>query len=123
MAYNHAAIPVVDMEATKAFYILLGFEYFREWKKPEENLEAQVLDKDGFILELVYSPSNKLLEPPAIVEPRHTGISVTDLNKILNDLEARGIKILKPITKGVSIKEFAFVADPSGNVVELVVEK
>lgn len=123
MAYNHAAVPVVDMEATKAFYILLGFDYFREWKKPTENLEAQVLVKDEFYLELVYSPSNTLLETPAIVEPRHTGVSVTDLKRTLEDLGSRGIRILKPVTRGVSIKEFAFVADPSGNVVELVVER
>ena len=31
--------------------------------------------------------------------------------------------ILKPITNGVSIKEFCFVADPNGNVIELLVEK
>jgi len=33
-----------------------------------------------------------------------------------------GKAILKPITKGVSMKEFAFIGDPNGFPVELVIE-
>lgn len=122
MSYNHTAISVVDREKTQAFYEQLGFTKFREWKKPAENLEAVVMRKDNFLLELVYSTKNKVLAPPDPVESRHIGLSISDLQDTLSQLQAQGVRVLKPITKGVTVKEFAFVTDPSGNVVELLVE-
>lgn len=84
---------------------------------------AVVLEKDGFILELVHHPSHQVLAQPAIIESKHVGITVAKLASLLHELERDETPILKPITKGVSVEEFCFIADPSGNVVELVVEK
>jgi catechol 2,3-dioxygenase-like lactoylglutathione lyase family enzyme len=121
--YHHTAIPVIDLEESQSFYERLGFVKLREWNKPEEELSAVVIQKDGFTLELIYHPTHQVLIPSPITESRHIGISVPELENLLTELEDDGVTILKPITKGVSVKEFCFIADPSGNVIELVVEK
>ena len=84
-----------------------------------QGLEAAVLENDtGTMVELVYHPSNGDLLFPQIIEVLHIGMSVPAIAPFL-----AGKEILKPITKGVSIKEFAFIRDPAGFPVELVVEK
>ena len=115
----HFAIPVKDLEASRKFYESLGLQYVRNWKKPDQELEAVVLENDtGTRVELVYHPSNNEVLFPQIIEVLHVGISVPEIEPILE-----GKEVLKPITKGVSVKEFAFIRDPSGFPVELVVEK
>ena len=64
--------------------------------------------------------------PPVFVatilpELFHIGFAVADIQLVLNRLP--DIQLIKPITPGVSVKEFAFIRDPSGLPVELVVEK
>ena len=120
--YHHTAIPVIDLEESQSFYEGFGFVKLREWNKPEEQLSAVVLEKDGFTLELIYHPTHQVLIPSPVIESRHIGVSVPELENMLAELEEEGVTVLKRITKGVSVKEFCFVADPNGNVVELLVE-
>ena len=95
----------------------------REWNKPEEKISAVVLEKDGFALELIHHPTHQALIPLPVIESRHIGVSVPELTGLLQELQENGVTVLRPITPGVSVKEFCFVADPSGNIVELLVEK
>lgn len=121
--YNHTAIPVVDLQESQEFYEILGLTKFREWKKPEQDLHAIVMKTtSGFILELVYSPTNQVLLPSPVFAAYHIELSVPNLDLLLTSLQDIGITILQEATEGVSVKEFAFVENPSGNVVELVVE-
>lgn len=115
----HFAIPVKDLEGSRKFYESLGLQYVRNWEKPEQELEAVVLENEqGTRVELVYHPQNSAVLFPQIIEVLHIGLSVSAIEPLLE-----GKEILKPITKGVSIKEFAFIRDPNGFPVELVVEK
>jgi len=115
----HFAIPVKDLEISKKFYESLGLNFVRTWEKPEQELEAVVLENDtGTRVELVYHPSNGDVLFPQIVEVLHMGLSVSSIEPLL-----QGKEVIKAITKGVSIKEFAFIRDPNGFPVELVVER
>ena len=120
--YHHAAIPVIDLEKSQSFYERFGFVKLRDWSKPTEELSAVVLEKDSFILELICHPTHQVLIPSPVIESKHIGISVPELENLLAVLKEEGVAVLKPITKGVSVKEFCFIADPNGNVVELLVE-
>ena len=120
--YHHTAIPVIDLEESQSFYERFGFVKLRGWNKPDEQLDAVILEKDSFMLELIYHPAHQVLIPSPVIESRHIGISLPEIENLLAELEEEGVTVLKPITKGVSVKEFCFIADPNGNVLELLVE-
>ena len=84
--YNHVALPVVSLSESHAFYEALGFEKLRTWQKSDQQIEALVMqNKDGFILELVHHPDNRLLERSHIIAANHIGLSVTNLHKTLEE--------------------------------------
>ena len=94
---------------------------FNQWEKPEKELKAVWMrDKSGSKIELIYHPTNQNIVFPKIVEVLHLAITVTDLEKELNELGKAGIKPVVPLTKGVSVKQFAFIKDPNGFPIELV---
>lgn len=118
---NHIAIPVKNLEKSKAFYENFGFKVFNQWEKPlQKKMAFQMKDKSNFIIELVYHPDHKHIKYSEIPRTLHVGIAVKNLSRIVNKLQKEGIKITVPITKGVSVKQFAFVKDPNGFSVELL---
>ena len=87
-------------------YLILG-------KKKNQKLKALWLqDRNGYRIELVYHPENKNLDFPKIIEVQHLGIGVENLEEKIKELQKEGIEIVVPITKGVSVKYFAFIKDP-----------
>ena len=77
-------------------------------------------DKSGYKIELIYHPTNRDLDFPKVIEVQHLGIAVTNLEDKIRELQKEGIEIVVPITKGVSVKQFAFIKDPNGFSIELV---
>lgn len=120
--YNHTAILAKDLKASREFYERLGMAVLREWKKPSEQLAGVVMQhSNGMILELIHHPEFDHLALPVLPELLHIGFSVANIAETLDKLG--DVEIIKPLTPGVSVKEFCFVRDPSGFPVELVVEK
>jgi len=118
---NHISIPVKNLEQSKNFYQRLGFEVFNSWEKPSQKLKALWMqDKSGYKIELIYHPDNKGLEFPEIIEVHHLGIAVTNLEKKIKELQKEGIELVIPTTKGITVKQFAFIKDPNGFSIELV---
>lgn len=120
--YNHVAIPVLDLTESEEFYEKLGLKRIKEWNKPEEDLSSVVMEKEGFILELVFHPTNKFIVDSPVRETRHLGFSVPELPLLLAELREEGIKVIQEPKAGKSVKEFAFIEDPNGYGIELVVE-
>jgi len=95
----HFAIPVEDLQVSREFYESLGLTYVGDWQKPDQELEAVVLENQaGTRIELVYHPTNEDIALPRIAEVLHVGFSVTNIEPLL-----AGKDILKPITKGVDL--------------------
>lgn len=118
---NHFAIPVKDLEKSKKFYEILGFEVFNHWERPTKVLKALWMkDKSGYKIELIYHPSNENLEFSKIPEAQHLAIAVSNIETMLEKLQKKGIEIVIPLSKGITVKYFAFVKDPNGFSVELV---
>jgi len=120
--YNHTAIPAKDLEASRDFYTKLGLVEFRTWDKPDQQLSAIVMrhPTTGTVIELVYHPDNAKITLPSLTAVLHIGFEVADIESIF---AAGNFDIIQPITPGVSVKEFAFIRDPNGFPVELVVQK
>ncbi|NQV00396.1 MAG: VOC family protein [Parcubacteria group bacterium] len=118
---NHIAIPVKNLEESKKFYEKLGFRLYNQFEKPKENLKAYCIkNKSNFKIELIYHPENEKIKFPKLPEILHIGIEVKNLGKKLKRLKENNIKVIKPITKGVTVKHFTFIEDPNGFSVELL---
>lgn len=118
---NHIAVPVKKMKESKLFYEKLGFKVFNQWKKPDQKLKAfWMKDERGNLVELIYHPDNENIKFSKIPEVQHFGIGVKNLTGLVNKLKKEKINLIIPITKGVSIKKFAFIKDPNGYNIELL---
>lgn len=116
----HIAIPAKNLKASIAFYQALGFSVEQQYHKPDSELHITrvSLGKD-FVLELMSDPETKNMSFDHQPELQHIGIAVNNLEQTMVKLQEIGAVILKPITDGVAVKRYAFVADPSGFPVEL----
>ncbi|MFH0853243.1 MAG: VOC family protein [bacterium] len=116
----HFAIPTKDLDKSRSFYEMLSFRYQDKWAKPDQDLSAYWLESDeGVRIELVHKPGFEYQQPENIPELLHLSFPVESLADEIDKWQDRGVRILKPITKGVSVKQFAFIEDPSGFPIEL----
>ncbi len=119
---THFAVPVKNLEKSKLFYEKLGFKVFAQWEKPNQNLKAIKMRSDEYNchIELVHHADNDAFLLPKMVEVLHIGLQVSNIETKLKKLEGEGTIPIVPITKGVSVKQFAFLRDPNGFPIELV---
>ncbi len=120
---NHVGLRVRDLEASRAFYEKLGFEFIVGPIGPEP--VAVMLHPSGVNINFILNASegaskeNLLMDVPE----KHTGfthiaLEITDRSEVVEHLERVGI----PITETVELPDgtiFFFVRDPDGNVIEL----
>jgi predicted enzyme related to lactoylglutathione lyase len=59
------------------------------------------------------------LQPPNGNEPPHVSVEVSDIRSFVDELQARGVNVVQPVTKQ-DFGDSALIADPSGNIVSLV---
>ena len=120
---NHVGLRVRELEASRAFYEKLGFEFIVGPIGPEP--VAVMLHPSGVNINFILNASegaskeNLLMDVPE----KHTGfthiaLEITDRSEVVERLEKVGI----PITETVELPDgtvFFFVRDPDGNVIEL----
>ncbi len=120
---NHVGLRVRDLEASRAFYEKLGFEFIVGPIGPEP--VAVMLHPSGVNINFILNASegaskeNLLMDVPE----KHTGfthiaLEITNRSQVVEHLEKVGI----PITETVELPDgtvFFFVRDPDGNVIEL----
>ncbi len=120
---NHVGLRVRDLEASRAFYEKLGFEFIVGPIGPEP--VAVMLHPSGVNINFILNASegaskeNLLMDVPE----KHTGfthiaLEITDRSEVVEHLQKVGISI----TETVELSDgtvFFFVRDPDGNVIEL----
>jgi len=125
IGFEHIGTTSRDLDRTIAFYCdLLGFRLVL--RKPQASGELAFLDAGGGMLE-VFAPATAITPardvPPAEAGMRHLTLAVTNVDTMVNQLEAAGVEIIERPRNAHNtelIKRVAFVRDPDGIIVELM---
>jgi len=130
MKGNHVALRVPDLETSKNWFVeKLDFRVIHEW--PFGDLQLAYLapaNDDNFWVEILgggtpgeqpnYADLNESLHPAGY---HHFCINIDDMDATLAELRKRGVTIVaEPFELDVIGRRLAFIADPWGNLVELV---
>ena len=109
LGVHHVSINVADVDAAVAFYTdVLGFEQRDD--RPDFPFAGAWLNAGGQQLHLIQG------DVPAS-NGQHFAVHVADIAATVAELRARGEHVSDP--KPVGTGQQAFVADPSGNLVEI----
>jgi len=122
-AIHHVAIICSNYQVSKKFYSeILGFKILQETYRKERDsykLDLQVAHS-GSQIELFSFPN----PPPRVSRPeaqglRHLAFSVSDIEKEVSTLNAKGISTEPIRVDEITGKRFTFFADPDGLPLEL----
>jgi len=127
MRADHVAFRVADLDSAIGFYTrALGLTLLNQ-QVDRENKEAfAFLDLDGYRIELLVTLDERgepvPYEPPLPTEPfcPHFAVSVNDLDAKLDEIVKNGATHIKGPMEMPGIVAWAYVADPYGNVIELM---
>ncbi len=119
----HAALNVKDLDRSLAFYSgILGFpEMLRLHKDDGSTWLVYLRITDDQYLELF--PGAEEDRAPKSWHANgvtHICLSVADIEKIVGNLTARGVKLIVPLKDGADGNRQAWIADPDGNRIELM---
>lgn len=127
--FNHVAISVKDMKKSIEFYKKFGFKEYKAWEAEDESIKINMLKLNNIMLEMFcYKEYTKLPETAKmtatdlpIIGTKHFALGVKDINEakeflIQNELVQDEIKI----TRGRLGKNYFFIKDPNGILVEII---
>jgi methylmalonyl-CoA/ethylmalonyl-CoA epimerase len=128
---HHYAISVKDLKATSDWYSeMFGFVIEREFGFPDLGVEiVHLTHPTGIRIELLHSTiqsasPDRLKDAFGAINTlgsKHIGLQVTDIQKVSNDLKAKGVKFLHELTRvepaGVTN---LWILDNEGNQIEIV---
>ncbi len=129
---DHTAMSVSDMDASITFYTKLGFEKTQHWQAEDESLSIVMLKKDGTYLELFCYQSHEPLPESAksvatdllVNGTKHYALHTADLEKAIAYLLAENVIKERPeIKTGRLGRNYFFIPDPDGIMVEIICEK
>jgi len=125
---NHVAISVVNMEKSIEFYKKFGFKEFKSWKAEDESIKITMLKLNEVVLEIFnYKDYIKLPETAKttatdlpVIGTKHFALGVENIQ------EAKKFVLENKICESVDIKtgrlgkEYFFINDPDGILVEII---
>jgi catechol 2,3-dioxygenase-like lactoylglutathione lyase family enzyme len=126
LAFHHVALSVGDLDAAAYWYReVLGLRDVVEYPVGDGG-RAVMLERDGFAVEVFWSPGSRPRVPPA--DPvaalaqrglTHVALLVADVTATYEELRRRGVTFVVPPTEYVEGVPVAFFRDPEGNLFEL----
>lgn len=130
-AIHHAAISVLDMTESLAFYEQFGFTTKLHWKDPEGRLEIAHLKLADTFLEIFchreQTPAPETAAALATDLPRigvkHFALQVASIEEAKDFVESRGIAAGVDVQEGRTGVRYFFIKDPSGILVEFVEDR
>jgi catechol 2,3-dioxygenase-like lactoylglutathione lyase family enzyme len=118
---DHVGLMVTDMDAAIAWYCdVLGCSVRDVWANDETGMRWAHIAYGDVPIELVFRPGLEP-RPAAAAGFHHIAVQVDDCAATVADLEARGVEIVFPPSYFERHDmDWAFIADPSGNVLEIL---
>lgn len=113
---HHFGMMTDDLEKSVKSFESMGFKIYKRFTMP--GIKAAMLKKDGAGIEF-FEFENPKGEFESKIK-RHTAFVSDDLEKDVEKFVSSGYEITVPIAEGLIVKRRAFVADKSGNSIELL---
>ncbi len=132
ISLNHVGISVPDFDASvKWYHDMFGFKLLRKMHQAENpDMDFGIIQRGNVRIELFQVVKGKPLpdyrsDPTAdlyVHGVKHFAFQVKNIKKVLAELEAKGVKVSKPLTENPRTS-FVFVNDNAGNAIELIEPK
>lgn len=118
---DHVGLMVTDMDDALAWYTeVLGCTVTDAWANDETGMRWAHIAYGDVPIELVFRPGLEA-RPQASAGYHHIAIRVDDCPATVADLAARGVTVVFPPSYFERHDmDWAFIADPSGNVLEIL---
>lgn len=125
---NHVAISVTNSERTIEFYKRFGFKEFKEWKAEDESIKINMLKLNNTVLEIFCYKEYRELPETAnttatdlpVLGTKHFALGVEDIEKAKEFVIKNNICQDVDIKRGRLGKEYFFIKDPDGILVEII---
>lgn len=116
---GHAAFGAYNLDATLAFYELLGIkESFRLYREDGSTMLVYLhVGGDRFI---EVFPNGPEPDPKRTSSFRHLCLLTDDLEGTVEELRAKGVTIDRELKQGLDTNLQAWISDPDGNAIELM---
>jgi catechol 2,3-dioxygenase-like lactoylglutathione lyase family enzyme len=124
---HHVAFTVKDLDESVAWYISkLGFAVINHFERPARN--TALLKKDDVCIELFGINSGakplpeyrkKLYDDITVIGTKHLCIEVSHLEKVVSDLQKKGVEFVTEIDDASFGGKFIFLKDCNGILIEL----
>jgi lactoylglutathione lyase len=122
LRFGHVAFRVADVERSVRWYDE-AFGARRVFHAPKDGDRQELMFLEfakGQFIELFTNGHEKMAIPRDATGYQHYCLAVDDLNQMLDHLAAMNVYPERPPRAGRSHYLIAFVADPDGNVIELM---
>lgn len=125
---SHVAISVTDIDKSMEFYKKFGFKEFKSWKAEDDSIKINMLKLNDVVLEIFcYKEYIKLPETAKTTETdlpvigtKHFALGVNDIEKAKKFVIQNNICQNVDIKKGRLGKQYFFINDPDGILVEII---
>ena len=125
---NHVAISVTDIKRSIEFYKKFGFQEFKSWKAEDDSIKINMLKLNNTVLEIFcYKEYTDLPETAKttatdlpILGTKHFALGVDDIEKAKEFVIKNDICENIDIKRGRLGKQYFFINDPDGILVEII---
>ena len=125
---NHVAISVTNSKKSIEFYKQFGFEEFKQWKAEDGSIEINMLKLNNTVLEIFCyieykefpETANSTATDLPVLGTKHFALGVEDIEKAKQFVIRNNICQDVDIRKGRLGKEYFFIKDPDGILVEII---
>lgn len=125
---NHVAISVADIDRSIEFYKKFGFQEFKSWKAEDDSIKINMLKLNNTVLEIFcYKEYIRLPETAKttatdlpILGTKHFALGVDDIEKAKEFVIQNDICENIDIKRGRLGKQYFFINDPDGILVEII---
>lgn len=114
---THYSFETDDLEEAEKFYSALGFQKRKGFEKEGGKARAIVMAFDNFFFE-IWQFNDKSSQYYQI--RNHIGAEVANLDDEIKEFESSGSKVIIPIMEGTTVRRYAFLKNPDGQIIELI---